>query len=82
MFAWNTIATVCLIVVFALSGPSVQFGVGVQFGERLRAVIALASFLSAVAVCFWCFFIFTLCYGQWTARRAHAYADELEGRAS
>lgn len=26
--------------------------------------------------------LFTLCYGQWAARRAHAYADQLDGRAT
>ncbi|MDO8622600.1 MAG: hypothetical protein Q7R80_05205 [bacterium] len=82
MIAGNTLAAVILLVVGVMASPSVQFGVGVYFGERLRALIALAALLCAATGCFSLFFLFALCYGQWTARRAHAYADEIEGRTS
>ncbi|MDP3771057.1 MAG: hypothetical protein Q8R16_02035 [bacterium] len=81
MIFGNTLAAVILIVVAVMASPSVQFGVGVYFGERLRAVIALAALLCATTGCFSIFFLVTLCYGQWTARRVHAYAEELESAA-
>ena len=52
------------------------------FTAHARMLIAFAILCGAAAASVSGFGLFVLWFGQRVARRAHAYANELEGRAS